>query len=152
MRLLAPHIHYMGQVYDNDIQDLDAELARLRKVAWRMDAIGFVPGTNISWGLDNLLGLIPVVGDLMTLAPSVWIVWKAKELGATPGALAFMTANVVVDLLIGSIPLVGDLFDVVYNANIRNYRLLEKNLAKRAARAKEVRTAPKLFVEDGVRA
>ncbi|WP_420859029.1 DUF4112 domain-containing protein [Marivivens marinus] len=123
-------------------QTIDSELARLRRVAWRMDALFYIPGTNWSVGLDNILGLVPVVGDVATLAPSVWMIWKARQLGATPGALAYMSCNLLADLLIGSIPLVGDIFDVVYNANIRNYRLLEKNLAKVAARAEQVTPPP----------
>ena len=138
---LQPSRARMGDI-DQTIpqQDLDAELRRLRRVAWRMDALVFIPGTNLTLGLDNILGLIPVIGDTAALAPSVWMVWKARKLGATPGALAFMVGNILADLVIGSIPLIGDIFDVWYNANIRNYRLLEKNLAKRAARARDVTT------------
>ena len=120
-------------------QNLDAELARLRKVAWRMDALFYIPRTNVSVGLDNILGLIPVVGDAAALGPSLWLIWKAHRLGATPGAIAYMVFNTTLDLLIGSIPLVGDIFDVLYNANIRNYRALERNLDRRAARAAPVR-------------
>lgn len=119
-------------------QDIDLELARIRRVAWRMDALFYIPGTNLSVGLDNLVGLIPVVGDAAAIAPSVWIVWRAKQLGATPGALAFMVSNLVVDFAIGSIPIAGDIFDVAYNANIRNYRLLEKNLGRVASEARDV--------------
>ena len=122
-------------------QNLDLELRKLRKVAWRMDALFYIPRTNISVGFDNLLGLIPVIGDAAALAPSLWIIWQAKKLGATPGALAYMMFNTTLDLVIGSIPLIGDIFDVMYNANIRNYRALERNLNKKAARAYEVRTA-----------
>lgn len=122
----------------NISHDLDTELHNLRRVAWRMDALFFIPRTNLSVGLDNILGLVPVVGDVATLAPSVWIVWKARQLGATPGAIAFMSANLLADVLIGSIPIVGDLFDIYYNANIRNVRLLEKNLGQRAGRAKDI--------------
>ena len=118
---------------------LDEDLARLRKVAWRMDAIFYIPGTRISVGLDNILGLIPVVGDAAALAPSLWLIWQARRLGATPGALAYMCFNTLLDLVIGSIPIVGDIFDVLYNANIRNYRALERNLERRAARAMPVR-------------
>lgn len=125
-------------------QDIDFELARLRKVAWRMDALFYIPRTNYSVGLDNIIGLIPVVGDVATLAPSVWMIWRAHKIGATPGALAYMVSNLLMDVIVGSIPIVGDIFDVMYNANIRNYRLLEKNLNKKAARAKEVRTARNL--------
>ncbi len=119
-------------------QDLDFELKKLRKIAWRMDALFYIPRTNISVGLDNILGLIPVVGDTMALIPSIYLIYKARQLGATPGAIAYMTFNTFLDLVIGSIPIVGDIFDVVYNANIRNYRALEINLGKKAARAREV--------------
>ena len=119
-------------------QNIDDELKRLRDIAWRMDALFYIPKTNLSVGLDNILGLIPVVGDVATMAPSVWMIWKARKLGATPGAIAYMTSNLLTDMLIGSIPLIGDIFDVAYNANIRNYRLLEKNLNKRADSAAEV--------------
>lgn len=122
----------------NMSQDINQELRCVRRVAWRMDALFFIPRTNLSVGLDNILGLVPVVGDIATLAPSVWIVWKARQLGATPGALAYMVGNLAVDVLVGSIPVVGDLFDVYYNANIRNVRLLERNLAKRADRARDI--------------
>jgi|TARA_B110000503_G_scaffold78680_1_gene120961 hypothetical protein len=119
-------------------QNIGHELARLRRVAWRMDALFYIPRTNYSVGLDNLLGLIPVVGDVATAAPSAWIIWRAYKLGATPGALAYMVSNMTVDIVIGSIPIIGDIFDVAYNANIRNYRLLEKNLANTAARARDI--------------
>ncbi len=119
-------------------QLIDHEMKRLRDVAWRMDALFYIPRTNLSVGLDNILGLIPVVGDVATLAPSIWMIWKARQLGATPGALAFMVGNLLADLVIGSVPLIGDIFDVAYNANIRNYRLLEKNLARVAERARQV--------------
>ncbi len=108
-----------------------------------MDALFYIPGTNISVGLDNFFGLIPVVGDIMAVAPSVYMIYKAKQLGATPSALAYMTSNTVVDLLIGSIPIIGDVFDVVYNSNIRNYRALERNLNKQVAAASEIAHQPK---------
>lgn len=116
-------------------QDIDFELSKLRKIAWRMDALFYIPRTNISVGLDNILGLVPVVGDIAAIAPSVWMIRKAYQLGATPGTLAYMVGNSILDLLIGSIPIVGDIFDVVYNANIRNYRALERNLNRKAENA-----------------
>jgi len=119
-------------------QDITYELDRLRRVAWRMDAIFTIPKTRVTVGLDNILGLVPVVGDLLALAPSVWMIHKAYQLGATPGALAYMICNTVLDLVIGSVPVIGDIFDVLYNANIRNYRALETNLNKQAARARHV--------------
>lgn len=124
-------------------QDIDFELARMRKLAWRMDALFYIPGTNISVGLDNIVGLIPVVGDALTALPSLWLINRARKLGASPGTLAYMVLNTVIDFAIGVVPIIGDIFDVLYNANIRNYRALERNLNKKAARAKTVRTAQK---------
>ncbi|MEY1555267.1 DUF4112 domain-containing protein [Yoonia sp. R2331] len=128
-------------------QDLDFELARLRKTARRMDALFYIPRTRISIGFDNLLGLIPVVGDLMALIPGLWMVWKARKLGATPGALAYMLSNLAVDFFVGMIPIFGDIFDVLYNANIRNYRALERNLNHRAAGARMVHDPATLATE-----
>jgi len=124
-------------------QNLDLELQKLRKLAWRMDALFYIPRTNISVGLDNILGLIPAVGDTLALAPAVYLIYKAKQLGATPGTLAYMIGNTVVDLVIGSIPVIGDIFDVIYNANIRNYRALERNLNRQAEDATAVTGRPK---------
>ena len=118
--------------------DIDEELRRLRKVAMRMDALFYSPKTRISIGLDNIIGLVPVVGDIASVAPSVWMIHRANKIGATPGALAYMIFNTTLDLVIGSIPIVDDIFDVVYNANLRNYAALEVNLNRRAARAREV--------------
>ncbi len=120
---------------------VDAEIAALDRLARRMDAIFRIPGTQIDVGLDSLLGLVPVVGDTLAAAPSVYIIWKAHRLGATPGALAYMALNTALDWSIGSIPILGDIFDAAYNANIRNVALLERNLAKQAARARNVTPA-----------
>ncbi len=125
----------------NIAQDIDFELARLRKVAWRMDALFYIPRTNISVGLDNIVGLVPVVGDALTALPALWLINEARKLGASPGTLAYMTLNTVLDFFVGMVPVIGDIFDVLYNANIRNYRALERNLNKKAAHAKTVRTA-----------
>jgi len=95
--------------------DIDEELRRLRTVAMRMDAIFTIPRTRITVGLDNILGLIPVVGDFLAFAPSAWMIWRARKIGATPGAIAYMCFNTTLDLVIGSIPIIGDIFDVLYN-------------------------------------
>lgn len=130
----------------NIAQDITFELTRLRKTAANMDALFRIPGTKITVGLDSILGLIPVVGDAAALGPSLWIIWRAKQLGATPGALAYMLLNTLIDFVIGSIPIVGDIFDMIYNANIRNVAALEINLDKKAARARMVRTAQKIEI------
>ncbi len=123
--------------------NIDYELDRLRKLAWRMDAIIRIPRTRIMLGLDNFVGLIPVVGDLLTALPGLWMINQARKLGASPGTLAYMVLNTAFDTAIGMIPFVGDIFDMFYCANIRNYKALERDLNKKAARAKPVRTTLK---------
>lgn len=120
--------------------DIDQDLAQLHKVAMRMDALFTIPRTRITVGLDNILGLVPIIGDLLSIAPSVWMIRRAHQMGATPGTIAYMSLNTALDFLIGSIPVAGDIFDVLYNANLRNYAALETNLNRRAARAKTVIT------------
>ena len=143
---IAIHIVYVNGM--NIEQNIDFELGRLRKVAWRMDALFYIPRTNISVGLDNILGLIPVVGDALTALPSLWLINEARKLGASPGTLAYMPLNTVLDFFVGMVPVIGDIFDVLYNANIRNYRALERNLNKKTAHARTVRTAQKSVVWD----
>ncbi len=120
--------------------NIDFELDRLRRLAWRMDAIFQIPRTPIKIGLDNIVGFIPVAGDLLTALPGLWMINQARKLGASPGTLAYMVLNTVFDTAIGMIPIFGDLFDMFYCANIRNFKALERNLNKKAARAKPVRT------------
>lgn len=119
-------------------QHLDDELENLRRIARQLDALFTIPGTRITIGIDNLLGFLPVIGDIAALAPAAWLVWKARQLGATPGAQMVMFLNLVIDVVVGSIPIFGDAFDILYNANIRNVRLFEANLAKRTERARTV--------------
>ncbi len=119
-------------------QDIDTELAKLKTLATRLDALFTIPGTRINVGLDNLLGFLPVVGDIAALAPAAYLVWRARQLGATPGAQAMMAGNLTLDLVVGSVPIIGDAFDILYNANLRNVAILEQNLAKRTSRAMTV--------------
>ena len=119
-------------------QDIDTELAHLKLIARRLDALFHIPGTRLTVGIDNILGFIPVIGDAAALAPALWLVWKGRQLGATPGAQIVMLGNLAIDVIVGSVPLIGDLFDIAFNANIRNMRLLERNLNRRTARAQAV--------------
>lgn len=87
-----------------------------------------VPGTGFRVGLDAILGVIPVVGDLISAAMGAWIVWEARNLGMSKWQLLRMGANVGVDTAIGAIPLVGDAFDLVFRSNSRNLRIIRKHL------------------------
>jgi len=85
-----------------------------------------IPGTSYRVGLDAVIGLVPVVGDIVTTAMGAWIVWEARNLGMSRLQVARMAANVGVDTLIGAVPLVGDLFDLAFRSNSRNLRILKR--------------------------
>ena len=85
-----------------------------------------MPGTNFRYGIDGLIGLIPVVGDIITTAISLWVVREARALGAPWHITARMLANVAVDGVVGLVPVAGDAFDVMFRANVRNVRMLKR--------------------------
>ena len=108
----------------------EQRLARLEALAKLLDIAFILPGTNIRYGIDGLIGLIPVVGDIITTAISLWLVREARALGAPWHITARMLANVAVDGVVGIVPLAGDAFDVMFRANVRNVRLLRRWLEK----------------------
>ena len=103
-------------------------LNQVQFLARAMDEQFLVPGTNIRFGWDTILGLFPGIGDALTSAISLLIVHHARQTGASPIVLARMIANVGVDFLLGSLPLVGEAFDFAWKANRKNARLLEQHL------------------------
>lgn len=113
-----------------DAADPEAEaLARIRRLSYYLDSAIPIPGTNRRIGLDPILGLLPVAGDLPAAAVSAYIVAEAAALGAPRETVARMVLNLVVDAVFGSIPLVGDVFDAAWKANRRNVRLFEARRA-----------------------
>ena len=108
----------------------EQRLARLETLAKLLDVAFVLPGTNIRYGIDGLIGLIPVVGDIITTAISLWLVREARALGAPWHVTGRMLANVAVDGVVGLVPLAGDAFDVMFRANVRNVRLLRRWLEK----------------------
>lgn len=114
-----------------------ADLDRLDNLAHRMDALFRVPGTSIRVGADSLLGLIPGVGDTLALAPAGYIIASARRLGAPWPLIGRMGFNAGVDAIIGSIPLLGDIFDIGWKGNLRNVRLLRAHLERKGAIPKD---------------
>jgi hypothetical protein len=104
----------------------EQRLARLDALAKLLDVAFILPGTNIRYGIDGLIGLIPVIGDLITTAISLWLVREARALGAPWHITARMLANVALDGVVGMVPLAGDAFDVMFRANVRNVRMLRR--------------------------
>ena len=98
-----------------------------------LDSAIRIPGTKIVMGLDALLGLVPVIGDAISGLISSYIIFEARRLGAPRWLIARMAANTTLDTILGSIPLLGDMFDVAYKANLKNVNLSEAS--RRKARA-----------------
>ncbi|KZY57559.1 hypothetical protein A3736_05485 [Erythrobacter sp. HI0063] len=89
-----------------------------------------IPGTNYPVGLDAIIGLVPVVGDLIAAAMASYIVWEGKNLGMPKWKLWRMGGNIAIDTAIGAIPLVGDAFDLAFRSNTKNLRIIRKHLDK----------------------
>ena len=104
----------------------EQRMARLDALSKLLDVAFIVPGTNIRYGIDGLIGLIPVVGDIITTAISLWLVREARALGAPWHITARMLGNVALDGVVGAVPVIGDAFDVMFRANIRNMRMLRR--------------------------
>jgi hypothetical protein len=101
-------------------------VARMDALATLLDTAVVLPGTNIRFGLDALIGLVPGIGDTITTAMSLWIVHEAHQLGAPGHVIVRMLGNVALDSVVGAVPLIGDAFDVMWRSNRRNMRLLQE--------------------------
>ncbi len=108
------------------VPDALARLARLRKLAWLLDAQFGLPGTKFRFGVNSLFGLAPVAGDVLLGLVSLYIVYEARSMGAPAAMLGRMLANIGVEVIGGSVPIVGDLFDMAFKANLRNMAILEE--------------------------
>ncbi len=115
----------------------DPRLRRLDALGHLLDASIRIPGTRWRFGLDPLIGLVPGLGDGMGAILSAYIILEAARFGAPKATLLRMAGNVALETLVGVIPLLGDLFDAAWKANLRNLRLLHAHLEApgRAGRA-----------------
>lgn len=89
-----------------------------------------IPGVNYPIGLDSIIGLVPVVGDLATAAMGAYMVWEAKNIGLPKWKLWRMAGNIAVDTAIGAIPVAGDAFDLMFRSNTRNLKIVKRHLDK----------------------
>ena len=118
------------------------QLDRLRRVGWLLDNSLPIPGTRFRLGIDQIIGLVPGIGDLVGGVLSLYIIVEASRMGAPRSLLARMGWNVAVDTLVGEVPVLGDLFDIGFKANIRNLALLDGYLQRPA----EVRRSSRGFM------
>lgn len=105
-------------------------LARLEALAQLMDGAFVIPGTKVRVGLDAIIGLVPIAGDLIASLVSSYLIWEARQLGASRWVIGRMIANTTIDTLFGVVPIVGDAFDVLFRANLKNLALLRRHLEK----------------------
>lgn len=111
---------------DAEFDRREAMARNLERLAWLMDRAFHIPGTRVRVGLDALLGLLPVGGDVLTGVVQAALVLVALGHYKVPKTVAVrMVANVLLDIAVGAIPLLGDLFDIGFKANTRNIRLLD---------------------------
>lgn len=111
-------------------------VAKLKRLEQRLDRQFSVFG--IQFGLDGLIGLVPVLGDVITSALGLYIILEARKLGATRWTMARMLLNWGIDFSLGALPVVGDIFDIAFRSNSKNLRLLISDLEKRAVELREV--------------
>ena len=119
-----------------------SSLNRLRTLSRLLDEAIAIPGTNYSIGLDPIIGLLPGGGDLISSILSAYMVIEAARIGVPNESILRMVVNIILDTLAGTVPVVGDLFDVAWKANVKNLELIESHVQTPQPRKK----ADKWFV------
>jgi hypothetical protein len=112
----------------------EEQLAQLEWIADLLDSRFVLPGTNIRFGLDGVIGLIPIAGDILSALISFYLISRASELGLSPWVKTRMVWNVALDTVVGAVPVLGDMFDVSFKSNRRNIALARRYLAKHGVR------------------
>jgi hypothetical protein len=115
------------------------DLADLQKFADVLDSAFQIPGTKVRVGLDSIIGLIPGIGDAISATISSYLLYQAARLGVAKWVLFKMLGNIVVDSIFGSVPILGDIFDIAFKANIRNMKLMRGALAQPNAQRVETK-------------
>ena len=122
-----PHVVGMELPIGNDPASARKRIEAMEQVLERSFT---VPGINYPIGLDSIVGLVPVVGDIITAAMGSYLIWEARNLGLPKWKLWRMAGNIAVDTTLGAVPVVGDAFDLLYRSNTRNLRIVKKHLDK----------------------
>jgi Domain of unknown function (DUF4112) len=110
-------------------------LKRIERLAKLMDTAWRIPFTKWRFGVDSVVGLVPGAGDLVNLGVSIYTLMLAHKLGAPNSLLLKMAANSGIDFGIGSVPLVGDIFDMFFKSNTRNLKMLTEFLAAQSVKS-----------------
>lgn len=127
---MAQSYTHAGQYHSHTRRE---RIERLDRLATLLDTAFVIPGTNIRFGADALIGLAPGIGDSVTTALAAYIVYEAHRLGVPRRVLIRMIGNVAIDGIVGAVPVFGDLFDVAFRANRRNVRILREHFGLEVA-------------------
>jgi len=127
---MAQSYTHAGRYYSQSRRE---RIEHLDRLATLLDTAFVIPGTNIRFGADALIGLAPGIGDSVTTALAAYIVYEAHRLGVSRRVLIRMIGNVAIDGIVGAVPVFGDLFDVAFRANRRNVRILREHFGLEVA-------------------
>ena len=134
-RSAAPRVIMMQLPTGKDPASVRARVTAMEKLLERSFVI---PGVNVPVGLDALIGLVPVLGDIVTSAMGAYIVWEARNLGLSKWKLTRMGLNILFDTAIGAIPMVGDAADFVFRSNTKNLKIILKHIDKHHPEARVI--------------
>jgi len=116
---------------NKEIEEQNEEkLLRLKLLGNRLDEIITIPGTKYKIGVDPIIGIFPVIGDLLGSIISIYIIYSGSKMGVSSQVIAKMSINLGIDFTVGLIPVFGDIFDMGWKANKKNIELIEKNINK----------------------
>ena len=115
--------------------DTADRLARIARVAALLDSRFRLPVIGVRVGWDSILGVIPGIGDAVTTVPAGWMIWQGYQMGARKRTLARMGLNAGIDLIVGGVPIIGDLFDVAFKSHKKNLALLQSDMQRRVIHA-----------------
>ncbi|WP_414903346.1 DUF4112 domain-containing protein [Sphingomonas flavalba] len=101
---------------------------RIEAMEHLLERLFVIPGINRPVGLDVLLNIVPVVGDVVGTAMGAWIVWEARNLGLSKWQMTRMAGNVGIDTLLGAVPFIGAIPDFFFRSNTRNLKIIRKHL------------------------
>ena len=118
-----------GFAHDGSI-DKRAAVARLDALARLFDTAFILPGTNVRFGIEAIMRLVPGIGDAAASALSCWLLYQAHALGVPKPVFARMVANVAIEGVVGAVPFIGDMFDVGFRANRRNVKILQDHFER----------------------
>ena len=118
----------MSQLSPNPVETQTATVRRLRRFSYLLDDVIRIPGTPYRIGIDPLLDLLPIGGDFVGTALSIYIVIEASRLGVPRATLVQMVSNILLDTVIGTVPVLGTVADAAWKANTKNLELLEAEL------------------------